>query len=45
VRRIEPFAFDTLYGAWWGTVIAGDAHGIVMRSAERYGRALHEVLG
>ena len=45
VRRIEPFAFDTLYGAWWGTVIAGDAHGIVMRSAERYGRALHVVLG
>jgi hypothetical protein len=45
VRRIEPFAFDTLYGAWWGTVIDGDARGIVMRSAERYGHALHAVLG
>jgi hypothetical protein len=45
VRRIEPFAFDTLYGAWWGTVIDRDAQGIVRRSAERYGRALREVLG
>jgi hypothetical protein len=44
VRRIaqalEPFEFDTLYGAWWGRIVAGDAKGIVERSAERYVRAL-----
>jgi hypothetical protein len=45
VRRIEPFTFEALYGAWWGTVIEGDAQAIVRRSAERYGRALREVLG
>ena len=45
VRRIEPFAFEALYGAWWGTVIEGDAQAIVRRSADRYGRALREVLG
>lgn len=39
VRRIlaavEPFAFDTLYGAF-GRAVAGDAKEAVRRSAERY---------
>jgi hypothetical protein len=38
--RLEPYAFDALYGAWWGTVIGADAHAIVQRSATRYIEAL-----
>jgi hypothetical protein len=37
---LEPFDFDTLYGAWWGTIVRGDAKAIVKRSAERYVRAV-----
>jgi hypothetical protein len=37
---VEPFDYDTIYGAWWGTVIPSDAKGIVQRSAERHTRAL-----
>jgi hypothetical protein len=37
---VEPFAYETIYGAWWGTVIPSDGPEIVRRSAERYGRAL-----
>jgi hypothetical protein len=36
---LEPFAFETLYGAWWGTVIE-DGKGAVERSAARYARAV-----
>jgi hypothetical protein len=39
-RRLEPWAFSTLYGAWWGTVIRADAEAIVQRSARRYADAL-----
>jgi hypothetical protein len=39
-RALEPYAFETLYGAWWGRIVRGDAKGIVERSAERYVRAL-----
>ncbi|MFC7340426.1 MBL fold metallo-hydrolase [Saccharopolyspora griseoalba] len=47
VRRaaemLEPYQFDALYGAWWGTVIPTGAHEIVQRSARRYLRfALEE---
>jgi hypothetical protein len=38
--RLEPYAFDALYGAWWGTVIGAGAHAIVQRSAARYIEAL-----
>src|SRR4051812_23838975 len=38
--RLEPYAFDALYGAWWGTVIGTGAHAIVQRSAARYIDAL-----
>ena len=37
---VEPFAFDAIYGAWWGTVIPAGAKEIVRRSAARYARAL-----
>ena len=40
VRRVaaglEPFAFDRLYGAFPGQVVAADAKGAVRRSADRY---------
>lgn len=41
--RVEPLPFDSLYGAWFGTVIPHDAHQAVLTSAERYIRALHHV--
>ncbi|MCW5849083.1 MAG: MBL fold metallo-hydrolase [Anaerolineae bacterium] len=36
LRRVEPYAFDHLYGAWWERKVIGDAKGAVWRSAERY---------
>ena len=36
---LDPFAFETLYGAWWGTVIE-DGKAVVERSAARYVRAV-----
>ena len=38
---LEPFAFERIYGAWWGTVIGPDGKGIVSRSAQRYINALN----
>ncbi|MDA3645139.1 MBL fold metallo-hydrolase [Saccharopolyspora indica] len=35
-RLLEPYRFEALYGAWWGTVIPAGADRIVQRSAERY---------
>ncbi len=40
VRALEPYAFDTIYGAWWDRLIGGDGKAIVERSAERYAGAL-----
>ena len=40
VRAIEPFAFDRIYGAFWGLTVAEDAKAAVARSAERYIQAL-----
>ena len=36
VAAVEPFAFDRLYAAWSGKVVAEDAKAAVRRSAERY---------
>ena len=33
---LEPFAYERILGAWWGTVIPRDGQAIVARSAERY---------
>ena len=37
---LEPFAFETIQGAWWNTTVPRDGKGVVRRSAERYVRAL-----
>jgi hypothetical protein len=42
VAAVEPFAFDRIYGAWWDRRILEDAKGAVIRSAERYIRAIEE---
>jgi glyoxylase-like metal-dependent hydrolase (beta-lactamase superfamily II) len=39
-RALEPFPFETIYGAWWGRIVREDGKAIVERSAERYVRAL-----
>jgi hypothetical protein len=37
---LEPFAFEQIQGAWWGTIVRRDGSDVVRRSAERYVRAL-----
>lgn len=44
-EAIEPWQFERLYGAWWDRVVPADAHASVIRSAQRYIRALHQVGG
>jgi hypothetical protein len=39
--RIEPFAFEQIYGAWWERNVLSDAKGAVSRSAERYLRSIN----
>ena len=39
---LEPFAFDSIYGAWFDRVIERDGSAVVRRSAERYVRAVTE---
>jgi hypothetical protein len=36
VAALDPFEYDRILGAWWGTVIPRDGRAIVQRSAERY---------
>jgi hypothetical protein len=36
LERVEPFAFEQIYGAWWNTNVLSDAKAAVKRSAERY---------
>ena len=40
VAALEPFAFEQIYGAWWGTVVRRGGKDAVRRSADRYIRAL-----
>jgi len=37
---LAPFAFDTVHGGWWGSVVPADGSNVVRRSAERYVRAV-----
>jgi hypothetical protein len=37
---LEPYDFEVVQGAWWGTTVPRDGKGVVRRSAERYVRAL-----
>jgi glyoxylase-like metal-dependent hydrolase (beta-lactamase superfamily II) len=39
-QALEPLDFETIYGAWWGRIVRGNAKRIVRRSAERYVRAI-----
>lgn len=36
VDAVEPYAFDQIYGAWFGQNILSDARQVLHRSAERY---------
>jgi hypothetical protein len=36
VERIAPFAFDRIYGGWWGRVVVRDGAAAIRRSAQRY---------
>ena len=49
VRRIalrtSPLRFDRIYGAWWHSIVDGDAHRKVQRSADRYVDALARLRG
>jgi len=38
--RLQPLAYETLYGAFWSTVIRRDAKDVVRRSVARHGRAV-----
>ena len=40
-HRVERFAFDRIYGGWWGSVVAEDGPGAIRRSADRYVARLH----
>lgn len=40
VARIEPFAFEQIYGGWWKRNVLSDGKGVIQRSAERYLHAL-----
>jgi glyoxylase-like metal-dependent hydrolase (beta-lactamase superfamily II) len=40
VEALEPYSFDTIYGAWWDAIVPRDGKQAVRRSAERYARAL-----
>jgi hypothetical protein len=40
-ERVEPFAFERIYGAWWERNVLSDAKGAVNRSAARYLRAIN----
>jgi hypothetical protein len=34
--RVERFAFDRVYGGWWGSVVVEDGAAAIRRSADRY---------
>lgn len=40
VRKLEPYKYSRLYGAWPKFVVSGDAKTALKRSAERYLRAI-----
>ena len=40
-RRTERFAFDRVYGGWWGRVVVAEGPAAIRRSAERYVARIH----
>ena len=43
--EIEQYHFDRIYGGWFERVVSTDARNAVLRSADRYIRALEGRLG
>ena len=43
LARIEPFAFEQVYGGWWKRNILSDGKGAINRSVERYLRAIYAI--
>jgi hypothetical protein len=41
-KLLEPFAFDRIYGAWWGRCVATGGHQTLANSAQRYVQAIKE---
>jgi hypothetical protein len=39
---LAPFAFEAIYGAWWGRIVRRGGSEVVRRSAERYVRAVRD---
>lgn len=39
---VRPFPFDRIYGAWWDRVIPEGASEAVVRSAQRYIKAIQD---
>jgi hypothetical protein len=44
VGAVAPFRYARIYGAWWDRIIAEDAEGAVVRSADRYIAAIEGTL-
>jgi glyoxylase-like metal-dependent hydrolase (beta-lactamase superfamily II) len=40
VAMLEPFSYETIYGAWWDAIVPREGKEVVRRSADRYARAL-----
>jgi glyoxylase-like metal-dependent hydrolase (beta-lactamase superfamily II) len=45
VAKLEPYAFERIYGAWFDAVVREDGKGALQRSAERYVAALGDGIG
>ena len=43
LQRLEPFAFEQVYGGWWKRNIWADGKGAINRSVERYLRAIYAI--
>ena len=37
---LQALRFERIYGGWWGRIVAADGQGVVLRSVERYRRAI-----
>jgi len=40
IKAVEPLSYDRIYGGWFDRVIFSDAKAVVIRSADRYLRAI-----
>lgn len=42
LELVEPFAFERIYGAFWGRVVSAEGSAAVRRSAERHLRFVQD---